>query len=344
MSKRANKENQRGAVLLTTLLLMTVMAALAVAIMDDIRFSVKRAIAVQTSEQMNWYMLGGEAFARNWLADNAVGGCEGLNQILLLGQPIVFPLGQGGDDDGTIQISAADGRNCYNVNRLSAAETKEQTRRELAQLLRYMEFDNFEAESFAARIQDWVDADTIPEQGGAEDLSYSNKNPPYHAANTMMVDISELRAIDGMDEDIYQRMKPLLCAMPEITMNKINLNTLEPEQWPLLALLLGTTDDIQPETEKAAQAVIALRPLAGYANTEAVWALPVMQDLELKGAGKDMTAVKTDMVDLVIQVQFGQKTGQEADLNENVQIRRQMVRFNIAGEAGVELVARRSAF
>lgn len=329
---RQNKKNQRGAVLLTTLLLMTVMAALAVAIMDDIRFSVKRAVGVQTSEQIDWYMLGGEDFARSWLADNAVNNAVGLNQILLLGEPIVFPL----DEDGSIQIQPTDGRNCYNVNRLSEPKTKEQTRRELAQLFRYMEFDNFEAESFAARIQDWVDADTIPEQGGAEDLTYTNKSPPYHAANTMMVDITELRAIDGVDEDIFRKMQPLLCAMPDTKMNKINLNTLDIEQWPLLALLLGRTDDIRPDAQKAAQAVIALRPLVGYASTEAVWALPVMQDLELKGTGKDMTAVKTDMVDLVIQVQI--------DLDENAQIRRQIARFALGAESGAKLVARRGAF
>ncbi len=336
MWRSQNRENERGAVLLTTLLLMTVMAALAVAIMDDIRFSIKRAVGVQMSEQIDWYMLGGEDFARNWLADNTAGDTSGLNQILLLGEPIVFPL----DEDGSIQIQAKDGRNCYNVNRLSAPKIKEQTRAELAQLFRYMEFDNFQAESFAARIQDWVDGDTIPEQGGAEDLTYSSQKPPYHAANTMMVDISELRAVEGISQEQYLKMKPLLCAVPDANMNKINLNTLEPEQWPLLALLLGNTDAVSPEAQKAAQAVIALRPLAGYASTEAVWALPVIEDLKLKGAGKNMTAVKTDMVDLVIQVQMSQ----EMDVAGAGQTRRQMVRFALGAENGVELVARRNAF
>jgi len=327
-----NRENERGAVLLTTLLLMTVMAALAVAIMDDIRFSVKRAIAVQTSEQIDWYMLGGEDFAKSWLADNAAGDGRGLNQILLLGEPAIFPI----DEAGTITIRASDGRNCYNVNRLSTEDTKAQTRGELSQLFRYMELDNFEAESIAARIQDWVDADTIPEQNGAEDLTYTNQNPPYHAANTLMVDITELRAIEGIDEEQYQFLKPLLCAMPDLSMNKINLNTLEPEQWPLLALLLGPTNETFSEAGETAQAVIAQRPLTGYASTEAVWALPVMQELKLKGAGKDMAAVETDMVDLEIMVQIG--------LDDQAQIRRRMVRFNIGGDAGVELIARRGAF
>ncbi|MCF6275408.1 MAG: type II secretion system minor pseudopilin GspK [Robiginitomaculum sp.] len=285
-------------------------------------------------------MLGGEDLARNWLAENTAGDTSGLNQVLLLGEPIVFPL----DDDGSIQISASDGRNCYNINRLAAPKIKEQTRAELAQLFRYMEFDSFAAESFAARIQDWVDGDTIPEQGGAEDLTYTSQKPPYHAANTMMVDISELRAVEGIGQEQYLKMKPLLCAVPDVKMNKINLNTLEPEQWPLLALLLGNTDAVSPEAQKAAQAVIALRPLAGYGSTGAVWALPIIEDLKLKGAGKNMTAVKTDMVDLLIQVQIGQEIGQDGV----GQVRRQMVRFALGGdmgsETGVELIARRSAF
>lgn len=333
MSKRRhNRKNERGAVLLTTLLLMTVMAALAVAIMDDIRFSVKRALAVQTSEQMNWYMLGGEDFARSWLADNATGEAGALNQILLLGQPAIFPI----DETSSIQISARDGRNCYNVNHLAIPDTKEQSRHELAQLLRYMEFDNLEAESFAARIQDWVDEDTIPEQNGAEDLTYTNQNPPYHAANTLMVDITELRAIEGVNEEIYGRMVPLLCALPSVDMNKINLNTLEPDQWPLLASLIGPTEETFSQAQKASQAVIALRPLAGYASAEAVWALPIMQELELKGAGKDMAAVETDMVDLEIVVQMG--------FDDRLRTRRQMVRYSFGGQGGIELIARRSAF
>ena len=43
--KRTSK-HERGTVLLTTLLIMTVMAAITVALMEDIRFAVKRTINV----------------------------------------------------------------------------------------------------------------------------------------------------------------------------------------------------------------------------------------------------------------------------------------------------------
>ncbi len=331
-----SRKNERGAVLLTTLLLMTVMAGLAVAIMDDIRFSLNRAVGVQNAAQADWYMRGGEAFAEHWLntlngngADNQMG----FAQIVLARQPIIFPFGEVQDDNnGDITIIVSDGRNCFNVNQLANAKTSKITRSLLADLLELLKFDELQAESFAAGIQDWVDGDVIPEPGGAEDLTYGNKNPPYHAANTLMVDMTELRAIEGITEDIYLRMQPFLCAVNTVKPNKINLNTLQPEQWPLLAILLGQEDDEDEAAEQAAQAVIAQRPAAGYATVEAVWALPEVQALELKGAGKNMAAIKTDLVNLEIVVRLG------------THMYRQQVRFSLSGEGGAKLLARREAF
>ena len=53
-----NFDKERGTVLLTTLLIMAVMATVAVAIMDDIRFAVKRTINVGDYAQVDWYVKG----------------------------------------------------------------------------------------------------------------------------------------------------------------------------------------------------------------------------------------------------------------------------------------------
>ncbi|PHS36753.1 MAG: hypothetical protein COA91_11945 [Robiginitomaculum sp.] len=334
-----SRKNERGAVLLTTLLLMTVMAGLAVAIMDDIRFSVNRAVGVQNAAQADWYMRGGEAFAENWLNSlnspnsNVADNQAGFAQIVLAQQPIVFPFGEGQDvDSGDLGIVVSDGRNCFNVNQLANSKTNKITRGLLADLLTFLQFDTLQAESFAASIQDWVDGDIIPEQGGAEDLTYTAKNPPYHAANTLMMDITELRAIEGITEDIYVRMQPFLCASADMKANKINLNTLHPEQWPLLAILFDRDEGEDDEEVQVAKAVIAQRPLAGYETVGAVWALPVVADLELRGAGQDMTDVKTDLVNLEIIVRRGEQT------------RRQQASFSLSGEAGARLLSRRGAY
>jgi len=251
---------------------------------------------------------------------------------VLARETVVFPFGDD-IDSGEMQLNISDGRNCYNVNQLANEKTRQLRRRQLAQLLEFLKFDDLQADNFAARIADWIDADIIPEQGGAEDLTYTNKKPPYHAANTLMMDITELRAIEGVDEDIYLRLQPFLCASAGTKVNKINLNTLHAEQWPLLALLLRAEDgENDDEAGLAAQAVIAQRPAAGYARVEAVWALPVVKKLETRGAGMANAAIKTDLVNLEIIVRLGEQT------------RRQQASFSLSGETGATLLSRRKAY
>ena len=47
-------------------------------------------------------------------------------------------------------------------------------------------------------IADWIDADTQPINGGAEDSVYAAQTPPYRAANTFITSPSELLALPGV--------------------------------------------------------------------------------------------------------------------------------------------------
>jgi len=321
MIPRHKKSNERGAVLLTTLLLMTVMAAITVAIVDDIRLSIKRTMSIQAAEQLDWYMRGGEEFAGNWLQPNLSAERQPiLSSYVKSGQAVVLPI-----EGGEISFSVRDGRNCYNLNQLSEPKTARITRAKFIKLLQLLEFDDFEAETIAASVQDWIDRDTAPTRGGAEDLTYTNLNPPYHPANTLMTDITELRAVQGITEDVYQRLTPFVCARQNEKAGKVNLNTLLPEQAPLLALEFGADDSL-----RAAQAVIAQRPVTGYEDIDTVWALEPVADLDLKGAGKDMVSLITDQVVVDIRVSF------------DGQVRAQSVLFSADGTVGAELISRRA--
>ena len=313
------RPNERGAVLLTTLLLMAVMAAITIAIVDDIRFSITRAGNVQTAEQLSWYERGGEDFAAAWLTSTLTKDQRQLSLFIAEGQGIDFPI-----DGGAISFIARDGNNCYNVNHLAEEEAGVRTVKQFSRFLKFIEFDNFEADTLAAAIQDWVDANGVPGQGGAEDFAYLSKVPAHHAANTLMVDITELRAIQGIDEDIYQRLKPFLCVGTDAKMSRINLNTLTLKQAPLLALVLGSEGGLE-----AAEAVIAQRPAAGYDSIDQVWNFDVVSDLELKGAGKDMVSVTTDKIALDIRVAYQE------------QVRVHTVLFSLGGADGVRLISRR---
>ena len=320
MTPYPSKIKERGAVLLTTMLLMTVMAAITVAIMDDIRLSIKRTMSIQAAEQLDWYMRGGEDFAGTWLQTNLTGERQAvLATYINAKQEITLPL-----DEGVLTAQLGDARNCYNLNQLAAPKTAGPERERFTRLLRFLEFDNIQAEIIAGSVQDWVDSNTAPTQGGAEDLYYTNLVPPYHPANTMMVDVSELRAVQGVDEEAYQRLLPFVCAGQDDKAGKINLNTLSDQQAPLLALIFGSDEGL-----RAAQAVIAQRPELGYEDIETVWAIEAVEDLELKGVGKDMVSLITDQIYVDIRVTSGGQT------------RTQRVLFATGGGAGAELISRR---
>ena len=310
---------ERGAVLLTTLLLMSVMAVITLAIMDDIRFSIIRTGNVQAVEQLDWHYRGGELFAQDWLDGMTVDNQKQFDQLMISDQPVTLPF-----EEGEMLIKAHDGRNCFNVNQLARQKSPARVRGNFARLLTLLEFDPFQAESIAAAVQDWVDADNIPVQGGAEGLVYGNRKPAHSAANTLMIDISELRAVEGIDEEAYQRLKPFVCARRNTRFNRINLNTLRVEEAPLLALVLRGDESLS-----RAQKIIADRPQDGFNSVDEVWERKEIRELDLKGAGKNRVNVETDLVELDISLRYGE------------QVRTGRVVYRLKNGEGAQLVSRR---
>ena len=73
-------------------------------------------------------------------------------------------------------------------------------------------------------IQDWVDADQdFTGADGAEADIYIGLEPPYLPADQAMTDISELRLVHGIDEEIYNKLLPHATALPSDA--PLNLNT-----------------------------------------------------------------------------------------------------------------------
>jgi len=76
----------------------------------------------------------------------------------------------------------------------------------------------------AQAIVDWIDPDQDPLfPDGAEDSDYNVLNPPYLAANRPMISASELRLVKGMEPEAYDKLAPLVCALPPDT--PLNVNT-----------------------------------------------------------------------------------------------------------------------
>lgn len=112
--------------------------------------------------------------------------------------------------------------------------------------------------ALAQAIADWIDPDQDPLfPDGAEDSDYNVLNPPYLAANHPLSSVSELRLIKGVDQEVYDKLAPLVCVLPPGT--PLNVNTAPA---PVLAALSEGQDP------KDMERLLESRPDKGYKNVD----------------------------------------------------------------------------
>lgn len=264
--RRHDHGNEKGAALMTVLLMVTVLSTIAVAMLDDMRFAIRRQANIDTAAQAEWYMLGTEGLAKEVLVKSwqASPGRARLSDPWARAG-LRFPV-----EGGMITGQIADASNCFNVNSLVEHRGQGGYQRRDAGVAAYqallaaLDFDEAESALLADALADWIDSDNNPAGQGAEDYHYSGLKPPYRAANRLMADLSELRAVRGYQPDIYQTVRPHLCAHPDTSPSPLNINTLNAGDAPLLAMALG--GDV---TLSMARDLILTRPEDGYVSIQA---------------------------------------------------------------------------
>jgi general secretion pathway protein K len=268
--------NDRGAALVTVLTMVSIMSALAIVAVDAANMSIRRTANQTSMEQTRWYLMGAEAYANAQLGELARRAeTTRIDQAEWQGRTFSFPL-----DDGMMQVTLRDGGNCFNLNNL--VQTGEETADAGANAGAIMQFARLldligvrsDRVGLGAALADWIDRDSIASPGGAEDGFYPN-GAPYRPANTLLADISELRRVQGFNEQTRAQIAPFVCVRPTPAANLLNPNTLLPEQAPLLAMVLP---DISVED---ARAIIRDRPHGGWEDLDAFFAHPRLAGLEM---------------------------------------------------------------
>ena len=265
------REKERGTVLLTTLLIMAVMAGVAVAIMDDIRFAVKRTINVGDYAQADWYVKGAEDFAESYISSQ-LSPLEPIAKNTLFQEPqtFAFPF-----DGGSMILDVRDGTDCFALGSLvSEAGTADIVgARQFTNLLIALGWPDNDARSLAGVLTDWIDTDTQRGPNGAEDGDYLRRDPPHRTANTALSSVMELRSLEGMTEELYQSIRPYLCARGQGVKTRLNIDTAEPIDAFLLSSILGG-----PNHYQTAQQIIAERPQGGFGNLETLQSTAALQN------------------------------------------------------------------
>lgn len=115
-------------------------------------------------------------------------------------------------------------------------------------------------------VLDWLDADNEPRYpNGAEDEFYSLREPAYRAANRRFEEVSELRLVRGVTEEIYETLRPFVTVLDNPT--PINVNTAAPEV--LMSLAPGMD-------RSAAELLVRSRAVQPFIDLEALLSHPLL--------------------------------------------------------------------
>ena len=259
--------NDKGAVLLTTLLIMSIMATVAVGIMDDVRFAVKRTANIESYDQADWYLRAAENYAQSYLGELiTTADPAAFTFALARAEPVILPI-----DGGAITLTVRDGTTCISLGGLS----NNNGRKLFRQLLEAVGWDSLGAANLTSVAADWTDTDSQLLPGGAEDYAYLGLEPAYRAANAPLTTVGELRALSTMSEEKFIALRPFVCAR-ESAVTQINIDSLHFAQAPVLAAVLGGADQLT-----LAQQIIAARPPEGYKSLDTLSASSLLSDRPL---------------------------------------------------------------
>ena len=297
------KPHETGVALLTVLLLVAVMAAVSTAILDDIRFGVRRVENARNVGQAQWYALGAEALAQARIRRLFEQDPDRTpDPAQWNGRPFEFPT----DDGGMIRASISDGGACFNLNSVVEGRGELLMRRQLG-------IDQFEAlltalgvaraRSLAESLADWIDSDSSREAQGGEDEAYASGAEPYRTGGTLLSEVSELRAVNGLNETTYRRIRPYVCALPTSDQSTLNLNTVPVDRPELITMLTSGAVQIEP-----ARRVLASRPNGGWGQVADFWLSPTMSAVAPTDAMLDQTRLVTRFFTLTAEVD---QTGSE---------------------------------
>jgi general secretion pathway protein K len=122
--------------------------------------------------------------------------------------------------------------------------------------------------------------------------------PAYLAANGLLADSSELRAVYKVTGEMMEKLRPLVCALPTDDW-RLNVNTLAEAQSSLLVALLSPTLN-----ESSAKDLIEKRPFDGWASVDAFMAESELAGVsdEIKKQSKKYLTVDSAYFELDAQV------------------------------------------
>lgn len=266
--------DERGGALLTVLLLVAVMATVSATALDRLAVGTRLAANAAGLGQARAWLGVAELIAATRIEDLlAANDTQTTHASGWMGVERAINLPGG----GAVRVRVEDGSNCFNLNSLVEQRQGGQlvarpaAVKQFSALMVLLGIGEGEATRVAASASDFIDSDSSPQPGGTESAAPGGALP----ANRMMADASELRGVSGVTARSARLLAPWICALPVAELSPININTLLPEQAPLVAMLAPGRLDLS-----RARAQIAVRPQGGYSSVLDFWQSPALAGVQ----------------------------------------------------------------
>jgi general secretion pathway protein K len=249
---------QQGIALITAMLVVTVATVTVVAMVADEHLWLRQVENTIHGGQARTYTLAVEAWAEQLLTDDLTRGrVDHLNEPWAAVIPLLDVEG------GVVWGAMEDLQGRINLNNVFSGAPSEADITVFRRLLQLLQIDV----ALLDAVVDWVDGDlepTLPH--GAEDGAYLGAEVPYRSANAPFASVSELRLVQGFDQQTFARLEPYVSALPERV--PVNVNT---ASIPVLRALfegLGETE---------ARTLVDGRGTEGYASVDQVLSQPAVR-------------------------------------------------------------------
>ncbi len=270
------KFRNKGVVLISILLIVLLLSAVAITFGNKYLVSLKRAQYIEFQSLSLNAFRNVEAMSLNKIDKFSRFNSSNLTkENPLLTDEIYFEI-----NGATIVGSIDDASNCFNINSLVRAgkedyQENKKSMNAFRELMYLAEVDNNVAEEIIDQIIDWVDKNSNPRAYGLEDYYYSGPlhNPREFSGGRLLIDIEELKSIPSVrlvDWDIF---KEFFCAYPFATDLKLNINTLDKNNILLLTAFFPKIDI------KDSEYIIENIPLNGFQDINAF--LQAFDDIDL---------------------------------------------------------------
>ena len=202
---------QTGLALLMAMLIVIIATTVAVSIVHEEKFTIRKSAHVHLMDRASLYAYGLEDWARIYLredrADSEIDSLDENWATNIPGLPI-----EGGYLAGYIEDEQAR----FNINSLVGSEIAVTRFKRLC--------DNLDVDdSFIPALMDWIDADFDIRYPDGMEENYET----YRVANREMADVSELMLVEKVNQEIFDKLKPHITVLP--TPTTLNINTMSAE-------------------------------------------------------------------------------------------------------------------